>query len=110
MISNFIFTIDIKVDIHNINKDTVLVKFILQSFLKLCISGKNDQVYFFNLMYLFMRDTERERGRDTGRGRSRFPARSPCGTRSQIPGSGLEPKVDTLNHRAIQVSSQCSLK
>ena len=26
---------------------------------------------------LFMRDTERERGRDTGRGRSRLPAGSP---------------------------------
>ena len=29
------------------------------------------------LIYLFMRDTERERGRDTGRGRSRLHARGP---------------------------------
>ena len=29
------------------------------------------------LIYLFMRDTERDRGRDTGRGRSRLPAESP---------------------------------
>ena len=28
-------------------------------------------------IYLFMRDTERERGRDAGRGRSRLPAGSP---------------------------------
>ena len=28
-------------------------------------------------IYLFMRDTERERGRDTGRGRSRLHAESP---------------------------------
>ena len=28
-------------------------------------------------MYLFMRGRERERGRDTGRGRSRLPAGSP---------------------------------
>ena len=37
-------------------------------------------------MYLFMRDTEREkeRGRDTGRGRSRFHAGSP--TQDSTPG------------------------
>ena len=34
--------------------------------------------YFFkDLIYLFMRETKRERGRDTGRGRSRLPAGSP---------------------------------
>ena len=32
---------------------------------------------FFKRFYLFMIDTERERGRDTGRGSSRLHARSP---------------------------------
>ena len=30
-----------------------------------------------DFIYLFMRDTEKETGRDTGRGRSRVPAGSP---------------------------------
>ena len=33
--------------------------------------------FFKDFIYLFMRDTERERGRDTGRGRSRLHAGSP---------------------------------
>ena len=39
---------------------------------------------FKNLIYLLMRDTERERGRDPGRGRSRLHAGSP--TWDSIPG------------------------
>ena len=39
---------------------------------------------FFLRFYLFMIDTEREKGRDTGRGRSRLHAGSP--TRAWIPG------------------------
>ena len=34
-------------------------------------------IFFFLKIYLFMRDTERERGRDTGRGRSRLHSGSP---------------------------------
>ena len=34
---------------------------------------------FFKDFYLFMTDTHRERGRDTGRGRSRLHAGSPMG-------------------------------
>ena len=37
-----------------------------------------------DFIYLFMRDTEKERSRDTGRGRSRLHARSP--TWDLIPG------------------------
>ena len=36
-----------------------------------------DPLIFFLRFYLFMIDIERERGRDTGRGRSRLHARSP---------------------------------
>ena len=32
---------------------------------------------FKDFIYLFMRDREREKGRDTGRERSRLPTRSP---------------------------------
>ena len=50
-----------------------------------------------------MRNTEWERGRDTGRGRSKLPARSPCGTGSWIPGSGPEPKAEAqpLSHPGV---------
>ena len=34
-------------------------------------------LFFKDFIYLFMRDIERERGRDTGRGRSRLHAGSP---------------------------------
>ena len=40
--------------------------------------------FFKKIIHLFMRDTERERGRDTGRGRSRLHAGSL--TRDLIPG------------------------
>ena len=40
-------------------------------------------IYIF-FIYLFMRDTERERGRDTGRGGSRLRAGSPI--QDSIPG------------------------
>ena len=44
-------------------------------------------------MYLFVRDTERDR--DTGRGRSRLPAGEPDGGFDpRTPGSRLEPKAD----------------
>ena len=42
-----------------------------------------------------MRDTERERGRDTGKGRSKFYAGSLMGLNPGTPGSGPEPKADT---------------
>ena len=59
------------------------------------LSGRNliitilchDQfIYFFKdlFIYLFMIEREREKGRDTGRGRSRLHAGSP--TRDWIPG------------------------
>ena len=45
---------------------------------------------FFLVIYLFMIVTERERGRDTGRGRSRLHAPGArCGTRSRV--SGIAP-------------------
>ena len=34
-------------------------------------------LFFKDFIYLFMKETERERGRDTGRGRSRLHAGSP---------------------------------
>ena len=40
--------------------------------------------FFKDFIYLFMRDTQREKSRDTGRGRSRLHAGSP--TRDSIPG------------------------
>ena len=40
--------------------------------------------FFFKRSYLFIHDRCRERGRDTGRGRSRLPAGSPM--RDSIPG------------------------
>uniref|UniRef100_A0A8C0KMG8 COP9 signalosome complex subunit 9 n=1 Tax=Canis lupus dingo TaxID=286419 RepID=A0A8C0KMG8_CANLU len=54
--------------------------------------------------YLFMRDTERERGRDIGRGRSRLPAGSPTwdsihGLQDQgrrRAGGELKPAVDEM--------------
>ena len=48
-----------------------------------------------------MRDTERGRGRDIGRGRSRFPAGEPdVGLDPRTPGSRPEPKADaqSLGH------------
>ena len=42
------------------------------------------QLFLKDVVYLFMRDTERERGRDPGRGRSRLHAGSPTG--DSIPG------------------------
>ena len=46
--------------------------------------------FFFNF-YLFVIVTERERGRDTGRGRSGEPD---VGLDPRIPGSHAEPKAD----------------
>ena len=45
-----------------------------------------EQLFIFkDFIYLFMRDAERERGRDTGGGRSRLHARTPTGgTRSRV--------------------------
>ena len=51
-----------------------------------------------------MRDTERERGRDIGRGRSRLPTGSPMqDSILGFPGSQPEPKADTqpLNHVGV---------
>ena len=44
---------------------------------------------FKDFIYLFMRDTQRERGRDTGRGKSRLQQEAWCGTQSQE--SGITP-------------------
>ena len=54
---------------------------------------------FKGFMYLLMRDIHRERGRDTGRGRSRLHAGSP--TWDLILGLQVAPKVApkvALNH------------
>ena len=54
-----------------------------------------------------MRDTERKRGRDTGRGRSRLHSGEPdVGLHPGTPGSCPELKADTqlLSHPAISVS------
>ena len=57
-----------------------------------------------DFIYLFMKDTQRERGRDTGRGRSRLHAGSPMW--DSIP--GLQDHTlgwrQMLNHWATQVS------
>ena len=39
---------------------------------------------FFNFIYLFIQDRHRERGRDTGRGRSGSMQGARCGTRSRV--------------------------
>ena len=56
------------------------------------------QKKFFLRFYLFIHKRQRERGRDTGRGRSRLPARSPMW--DLIPGSpGSHPGLKVaLNH------------
>ena len=51
-----------------------------------------------------MRDTEGERGRDTGRGRSRLHAREPdVGLDPRTPGSCPEPKADaqSVSHPGV---------
>ena len=60
---------------------------------------------FFKRFYLFIHESHRKRGRDTGRGRSRLPARSPMW--HLIQDSGItpwaEPKADTqlLSHPGV---------
>ena len=58
-------------------------------------------VVFKDFIYLFMRDTER--GRDTGRGRSRLHAGSPMRDSIPGPGSRPEPKADAqlLSHPGV---------
>ena len=55
----------------------------------------------YDFICLFMRGPER--GWDIGRGRSRLPARSRCGTRSWTPGSCPQLKADAqlLNHPGV---------
>ena len=56
---------------------------------------------------IYLWETQRERGRDMGRGRrSRLHAGAPCGTRFWIPGSRPEPKAapQPLSHPGV---SQC---
>ena len=50
-----------------------------------------------------MRDTQRERGRDIGRGRSRLP--KGVGLDPRTPGSQPEPKADaqSLNHAGASI-------
>ena len=61
--------------------------------------------YFFkDFIYLFMRDIHRERGRDTGRGRSRLHAWSPMW--DSIPGLqdytlGLKADAQPLSHPGV---------
>ena len=57
-----------KSKVHNLNKSPAPICNLLQII--------NVLFFFEDFMYLFMRDTERERSRDTGRGRSRLPAGS----------------------------------
>ena len=65
--------------------------------------------FFFLRFYLFMRDTERERGRDTGRGRSRLHAGEPdVGLDPGTPGSYPGPKV-VLNHWATWAAPKQNL-
>ena len=42
-------------------------------------------IVFLKILYIYSQEMEREKGRDTGRGRSRLHAGSPCGTRSRDP-------------------------
>ena len=54
-------------------------------------------VFLKDFIYLLMRDTERETGRDIGRGRSRLPARNPMWDSIPDPGITLSQK-QMLNH------------
>ena len=56
---------------------------------------------FFFRFYLFIHERHTERGRDIGRGRSRFPVGEPdVGLHPKTPGPQPEPKADTqlLSH------------
>ena len=53
---------------------------------------RGERGLLLSFIYLSMRDTER--GRDTGRGRSRVPVGSPMWTKSPDPGSHPELKAD----------------
>ena len=90
------------------------------SYSEVCGSPEGNQVYFqeskihlqvsdgWNLFlkrfYLFIHERHTERGRDTGRRRSRLPVGTPSGTRSQDQHHALS-WSQTLNHWATQVSS-----
>ena len=60
---------------------------------------------FKDFIYLFMINREIERGRDTGRGRSRLHAGTDVGLDPTTPGSCPEPKaeVQPLSHPAIPI-------
>ena len=64
-------------------------------------------IFFKDFINLFMRATERERGRDTGRGRNRLHAGSPMWDSILEFGSRPEPKADTqlLSHQGSLVCS-----
>ena len=67
--------------------------------------GRREKIFFLkDFIYLFMRHTHREKGRDTGRGRSRLPVGEPdLGLGPGTPGSHPEPKADSqpLSHPGI---------
>ena len=55
-------------------------------------------LFFKGFIYLFMRDTERKRSRDTGSGRSRLPVGSSMqNSIPEPPDHNLSPR-QTLNH------------
>ena len=59
---------------------------------------------FFKILFIYSRETYRERGRDIGRGRSREPN---VGLNPGTPGSHPEPKAGTqpLSHSGVPSSA-----
>ena len=71
------------------------------------IVASNDFSFFFFLrFYLVIRERDRERGRDIGRGRSLAPCREPdAGLNPRTLGSRPKPKADAqpLSHPSVPV-------
>ena len=55
---------------------------------------KPECILFFKRFYVFLHERHRKRGRDTGRGKSRFPAGTRMWDSIRTPGSRPEPKTE----------------
>ena len=84
----------------------------------LCFLHDSTYFYFLKILFIYSWETERETGRDTGRGRSRLPAGSPM--QDSIPGSqdhnlSWRQTLNTIHYRIItqygaQIASHLTFK